>query len=63
MLPVASLSRTNLIACEICLKEIPHDLAISQEGVEYVQYFCGIECYSKWDAEQSDLPEGNADNN
>lgn len=44
---------SDLIACEICLREIPHDLAHVQEGVEYVQYFCGIECYAKWQAEEN----------
>jgi len=47
-----------VIACEICLKEIPRDLAKSQEGVDYVHYFCGIECYQQWKSEQKDGPGG-----
>lgn len=49
-----SLPLYDVIACEICLKEIPHDLAYSQEGTEYVQHFCGIDCYAKWQAEQKE---------
>lgn len=60
MVPVSSLSDLEVIACEICLKEIPHDLAISHEGVEYVQYFCGIDCYAKWGAEQTELLDNKA---
>jgi Domain of unknown function (DUF3330) len=44
----------EVIACEICLKEIPRDLAHVQEGVGYVQYFCGIDCYAKWQAEENE---------
>ena len=49
-----SLPVYDVIACEICLKEIPRDLAHSQESVEYVQYFCGIDCYAKWQVEQTE---------
>ena len=38
---------TNL-ACDVCLNEIPESVAHSQEGDEYTQHFCGIECYSIW---------------
>ncbi len=36
------------VACEVCLKEIPISEAKSAEAVDYVQYFCGLECYDKW---------------
>ena len=36
------------VACEICLKEIPKDLGTSEESVEYVYYFCGQDCFEKW---------------
>ncbi|MEW5755082.1 MAG: DUF3330 domain-containing protein [Pseudomonadota bacterium] len=36
------------IACDVCMKEIPKDLATSEEGVEYVYHFCGQECFDKW---------------
>jgi len=36
------------VACEICLKEIPVSEAKTAEAVDYVMYFCGLECYAKW---------------
>ena len=36
------------VACEICLQEIPQSVAINQEGDDYAQHFCGIECYALW---------------
>ena len=38
----------DVITCEICLKEIPRDLAKSEEATEYVHYFCGDACFDKW---------------
>ncbi len=40
------------VACDICLKEIPKDLARSEECVEYVYHFCGLECFHKWKHQQ-----------
>ena len=37
-----------IVACDVCLTEIPESVAIHQEADEYVQHFCGIECYAKW---------------
>ena len=37
-----------VISCEVCLKEIPPDSGEYLETDEYVQYFCGIECYNQW---------------
>jgi len=36
------------VACDICLKEVPRSVASSQEGSEYVYYFCGEACFEKW---------------
>jgi len=47
----------EVISCEICLKEIPRDLAQSQEGVDYVHYFCGIDCYARWKEQQEEKAE------
>ncbi len=45
--------RTNapLIACDICRKELSPSAVFTPEGVEYVQHFCGIECYQQFLAE------------
>lgn len=36
------------VACEICLKEIPWSEATSEEAVDYVLHFCGLDCYARW---------------
>lgn len=36
------------VPCEVCLKEIPVSEAKTAEAVDYVAYFCGLECYAKW---------------
>jgi hypothetical protein len=36
------------VACEVCLKEIPRSVARSQEGSDYVLYFCGDTCFVEW---------------
>ena len=41
---------SEMIACEVCLKEIPRDLASASESAEYVHHFCGEACYEKWKA-------------
>ena len=46
-------SNEPVVACDICLTEIPESVAFHQEGDEYVQHFCGIECYSQWKEQQS----------
>ncbi|MFU4514035.1 MAG: DUF3330 domain-containing protein [Sinimarinibacterium flocculans] len=36
------------IACCVCCKEIPLDTAFTPEGAEYVEHFCGLECYQRF---------------
>ncbi len=38
----------ELIACDICLEEIPSTAAQSMESDDYVYHFCGIHCYEQW---------------
>jgi hypothetical protein len=40
------------VACEICLKEIPKSEATIGEAGDYVLYFCGLDCYGKWQDEK-----------
>ncbi|MFV2005564.1 MAG: DUF3330 domain-containing protein [Gammaproteobacteria bacterium] len=40
---------TATVSCEQCCSEIP----LSSENKDYVQYFCGIECYKKWSEKTS----------
>lgn len=41
------------VPCEICLKEIPRSEAKVEEASDYFIYFCGLECYGKWQEENS----------
>ena len=38
----------ELIACEICLKEVPITEATVPEVTDYFVHFCGLDCYQKW---------------
>lgn len=38
-------SELKMIPCSECCKEVPLDAAFTPEGAEYVEYFCGLECY------------------
>jgi len=40
------------VSCASCLVEIPGDVALSFEGPDYVQHFCGLECMSVWNEQQ-----------
>ena len=36
------------VPCEICLKEVPRSEAKVVEVDDYVLYFCGLDCFGKW---------------
>lgn len=38
----------EVLSCEVCLSEIPSDIAASFEGPDYVHHFCGLDCLDKW---------------
>lgn len=40
----------NTFNCYVCCKEIPLDAAFTPEGVEYVEHFCGLDCYERFRA-------------
>lgn len=42
------LPKDEVIACEVCLKEVPASDAESSETADYVAHFCGLECYEQW---------------
>ena len=44
----------GLVSCKVCLKEIPRSVAKSQEGSDYVHYFCGDRCYVEWSKDQAE---------
>jgi hypothetical protein len=39
--------------CCVCCKEIPSDAAFTPEGAEYVEHFCGLDCYERFQARAS----------
>ena len=47
-------TETEMVACEICLKEVPHSETEMEEVGDYVMHFCGLECYEKWHKEKED---------
>jgi hypothetical protein len=38
----------TMVKCTVCLKEIPRSEAKSPEGQDYLIYFCGLDCYDRW---------------
>lgn len=43
----------ELIACQICLKEVPQSEAKIAEAQDYVMHFCGLDCYQQWQQKQA----------
>lgn len=56
MLPEKKDSDRNIVPCAECRKEVPVSDAKVAEAVDYIIYFCGLECYAKW-AKQHEEPE------
>lgn len=42
------ISEPQAVACSICLKEVPTSEAKSEEALDYVVHFCGLDCYETW---------------
>jgi len=38
----------TLVSCAACLTEIPEDVALTHEGPDYIQHFCGLDCLARW---------------
>ncbi len=54
------LPEVELVACDICLKEVPLSEATTPEAVDYVAHFCGLECYSQWQKKSESKPDESA---
>ncbi len=54
MLKKSENSPEALVSCKVCLKEIPRSVASSQEGSDYVLYFCGDNCFVEWQKGQTE---------
>nr|WP_228112025.1 MULTISPECIES: DUF3330 domain-containing protein [Betaproteobacteria] len=44
-------------SCCVCCKEIPLDAAFTPEGSEYVEHFCGLDCYERFQARAKAVAE------
>lgn len=42
------LPESGMVSCDICCLEVPISSAKTPESVDYVVYFCGLDCYAKW---------------
>lgn len=54
--PIASCDHDDSctpLSCAACLVEIPLDVALTFEGPDYVQHFCGLECLETWKQKQA----------
>jgi len=36
------------LPCQVCQHEVPASEVFMAEAVDYVAYFCGLECFDKW---------------
>ncbi len=46
------------VPCAVCHREIPVSEAKSEEAVDYVLYFCGMDCYAKWKKQEKTRKKG-----
>ncbi len=49
------------IECKVCLKEVPASAAQNAECEDYVFYFCGSECFDKWEHQQGSNNQSSGD--
>lgn len=50
-------SKPELVACELCMKEIPKADASVIETHDYVVHFCGLDCYDQWRKQGSTIAD------
>lgn len=36
------------VSCQLCRKQLPADEAVVEEAKDYVHWFCGQDCYQRW---------------
>jgi len=44
----ANVSDVSEVQCAVCLKMIPKSEAKTVKAIDYVMYFCGLQCFEKW---------------
>ena len=40
--------QAEVVQCDVCLTEVPVSVAKNVEGLDYVHYFCGLDCLQTW---------------
>jgi hypothetical protein len=40
------------VPCAVCEHEVPASEAVVAEAVDYMVYFCGLDCYERWRNQQ-----------
>lgn len=46
------------LACSTCRREIPLSAALTPEGEQYTEYFCGLDCYETYFHKQMEIDYG-----
>ena len=45
------------VSCQACRYEVPLSEAVVPEAVDYMVYFCGLDCYAAWKARALGNPD------
>lgn len=38
----------TVLTCDFCLKELPPNNGMREEGKDYIAHFCGLDCFEAW---------------
>lgn len=52
--PEETAAPAETVKCAVCRREIPRADAMTEEGEDYVRWYCGFDCFQK--RQQSRLP-------
>lgn len=52
------MTKEKKLKCEVCQKEIPHSVAHTAEGADYIHHFCSPECQDHYFREHPELKKG-----
>ncbi len=52
ILPCVDDAACEITSCAVCMVEIPTSVAQHEEGTDYIQHFCGLDCLETWKREK-----------
>jgi predicted amidophosphoribosyltransferase len=52
MFEAMQLTRSEVVNCDVCFKELPRSEAQCVKARVYVAHVCGAECYDEWEEEE-----------